>query len=169
MEFGYDQNEIRTINTCNYATLTNEVTLKDIAEGFDRALRFQAGLDKDEPFDAMVHSTGMLLIRSWLTAYPDRRKRLKRLIGLAPATFGSPLAHQGRSWLGAIFKGNKQLRPDFLEAGDKVLDALELGSWFTWNLTHQDMLGEDTFYGPDKNTPYVFIFAVQKNMAASAV
>lgn len=157
-EFGYDQDEIKTINTCNYATLTNEVTLKDIAEGFDRALRVQAALAKDEPFDAIVHSTGMLLIRAWLTAYPERRKRLKRLIGLAPATFGSPLAHKGRSWLGAIFKGSKVIGPDFLEAGDKVLDALELASPFTWHLAHQDMLGEDTFYGPTKSTPYVFIF-----------
>jgi len=30
--------------------------------------------------------------------------RLKHLIGLAPATFGSPLAHKGPSWLGALFQ-----------------------------------------------------------------
>jgi pimeloyl-ACP methyl ester carboxylesterase len=152
---GYD---VATIHTCSYKTLTNEVTIKDIAEGFDRALRIRTGLDADQPFDAIVHSTGMLVIRSWLTTYAKRRDRLKRLIGLAPASFGSPLAHKGRSWLGALFKGSKEWGPDFLEAGDLVLDALELGSRFSWDLAHLDLLGEETFYGPTKSTPYVFIF-----------
>ena len=152
---GYD---VSTIHACNYRSLTNEITIRDIAEGFDRALRLQAGLAQDEPFDAIVHSTGMLVIRAWLTAYAGRRDRLKHLIGLAPATFGSPLAHKGRSWMGALFKGNKQLGPDFLEAGDRILDGLELAGRFTWDLAHEDMLGDETFYGPTKRTPFVFIF-----------
>jgi pimeloyl-ACP methyl ester carboxylesterase len=152
---GYD---VAMVHACTYRSLTNEVTIKDIAEGFDRALRIQAGLSEDEPFDAIVHSTGMLVIRAWLTAYDGRRERLKHLIGLAPATFGSPLAHKGRSWLGAVFKGNRHLGPDFMEAGDKVLDGLELASRFTWDLAHIDLLGDETFYGPTKRTPYVFIF-----------
>lgn len=150
--------DVSTIHACNYRSLTNEVTIRDIAEGFDRALRMQAGLAQDEPFDAIVHSTGMLVIRSWLTAYSGRRDRLKHLIALAPATFGSPLAHKGRSWLGALFKGNRQLGPDFLEAGDRILDGLELAGRFTWDLAHDDMLGDETFYGPSKRTPYVFVF-----------
>jgi pimeloyl-ACP methyl ester carboxylesterase len=152
---GYD---VAMVHACTYRSLTNEVTIKDIAEGFDRALRIQADLGADEPFDAIVHSTGMLVIRAWLTAYAGRRERLKHLIGLAPATFGSPLAHKGRSWLGALFKGNRHLGPDFLEAGDKVLDGLELASRFTWDLAHLDLLGDETFYGPTRRTPYVFIF-----------
>jgi len=152
---GYD---VAMVHACTYRSLTNEVTIKDIAEGFDRALRIQAGLSADEPFDAIVHSTGMLVIRAWLSAYAGRRERLKHLIGLAPATFGSPLAHKGRSWLGALFKGNRHLGPDFLEAGDKVLDGLELASRFSWDLAHLDLLGEETFYGPTRRTPYVFIF-----------
>ena len=105
-ERGYD---VGMIHACSYRSLTNEVTIKDIAEGFDRALRIRTGLSGEEPFDAIVHSTGMLVIRAWLTAYAGRRERLKHLIGLAPATFGSPLAHKGRSWLGALFKGNRHL------------------------------------------------------------
>lgn len=146
------------VHICTYQSLTNEVTVKDIAEGLDRALRTCAGLNGEEPFNAIVHSTGMLVLRSWLTTYPKRRDRLKRLIGLAPATFGSPVARMGRSWLGAIVKGNKEEGPDFLEAGDKVLDALELGSPFTWNLAHQDLFCEPEFYGPDRTTPYAFVF-----------
>ncbi|MEO8908783.1 MAG: hypothetical protein ABI408_00955 [Gemmatimonadaceae bacterium] len=152
---GYD---VAMIHACTYRSLTNEVTIKDVAEGFDRALRIVAGLSDDEPFDAIVHSTGMLVIRAWLTAYDGRRERLKHLVGLAPATFGSPLAHKGRSWLGAMFKGNRSLGPDFLEAGDRILDGLELASRFTWDLAHLDLLGDETFYGPTRRTPYVFIF-----------
>jgi pimeloyl-ACP methyl ester carboxylesterase len=143
---------------CTYQSLTNEVTVKDLAEGLDRALKTCAGLEEGEDFDAIVHSTGMLVLRSWLTTYPKRRDRLKRLIGIAPATFGSPVARMGRSWLGAIVKGNRQEGPDFLEAGDKILDALEIASPFTWDLAHKDMFCDPEFYGPDRSTPYVFVF-----------
>ena len=153
--------ETSSIHTCTYRSLTNEVTVKDVAEGLDRALRDRIG--PTEEFDAIVHSTGMLVIRTWLVSYAaadERCKRLKHLIGLAPATFGSPLAHKGRSLLGSIFKGNKEqiFGPDFLEAGDLILNALELGSTFTWNLAHQDLFGTKTYYGPHADTPYPFIF-----------
>ncbi|MEK6374368.1 MAG: hypothetical protein AABO58_16905 [Acidobacteriota bacterium] len=159
---------IETINIVTYKSLTNEVTVKDLAEGFDRALR-KKGITGD--FDAIVHSTGMLVLRSWLTANRDdlsRRNRLRHLIGFAPATWGSPLAAQGRGWLGSVFKGNKSTdienAPDFLEAGDLILDALELASRFTWDLAHRDLFGKDEdgkpiiFYGPSDTTPYPFIF-----------
>jgi len=60
--------------------------------------------------------------------------------------------------LGMMFAGNREFGPDFLEAGDRILDSLEPGSRFTWDLAHQDILGAESFYGPDKDTPYVFIF-----------
>jgi pimeloyl-ACP methyl ester carboxylesterase len=149
--------QIRNVHVGKYVSLSNEVTIKDIAEGLDRALE-AVGIGGDMPFDAVVHSTGMLVIRSWLVTYVERRARLKHLIGLAPASFGSPLAHKGRSWLGKVFKGNREIGPDFLEAGDEVLDALELGSRFTWDLAERDLFGSEPMYGPDSTTPYVFIF-----------
>jgi len=153
---GYDDDLIRC---CSYVSLNNEVTIHDIAEGFDRALREEAGIGPDDEFDAITHSTGMLVLRAWLTLYERRQGRVKHLIGLAPASWGSPLAHLGRSFIGAMFKGDKNLlAPDFLQAGDQVLDALELGSKFTWDLAHRDLLGERPFYGTDDTTPYVFIF-----------
>lgn len=147
----------RVVHIGEYVSLTNEVSIKDVAEGFDRALKVH-GFGEDQEFDAIVHSTGMLVIRSWLAAYPKRCSRLRHLIGLAPATYGSPLAHKGRSWLGSVFKGNKNIGPDFLEAGDEILDALELGSRFTWELAHRDLFGQQPFYGTGEKTPYVFIF-----------
>jgi len=149
------------VHLLNYVSLANEVTIRDIAEGFDRALAKEAGLATDEPFDAIVHSTGMLVIRAWLTRFASmkgRPNRLRHLVALAPATNGSPVAHKGRSWMGALLKGSKDFGPDFMEAGDEVLLALELASRFTWDLAERDMFGDgntDRFKkGPD--SPYVF-------------
>ena len=150
---GYADNDI---HICTYQSLTNEINIRDIAEALDRALRARIGAGTE--FDAIVHSTGMLVIRQWLISHAVRRGQLKRLIALAPATFGSPLAHRGRGLMGAIFKGSKQPGPDFLEAGDLVLDGLELGSRFTWDLTHRDLICETPIFGKGADTPYVFIF-----------
>lgn len=157
-QHGYD---LKSVYIGNYVSLSNEVTIKDIAEGLDRALR-EEGIGSDRPFDAIVHSTGMLVIRSWLASYTasDRRaRRLKRLIALAPATYGSPLAHKGRSFLGALFKGERDIRkPDFMEAGDEVLYALELGSRFTWDLAHHDLVAEEPTFTMKPDSPYAFVF-----------
>ena len=156
--------ESNDINICNYISLNNEITIKDIAEGLDRAFRMhQVFGNETQEFDALVHSTGMLVLRAWLAnAGPPagnlRLKRLKHLVGVAPATWGSPQAHKGRTWLGAMVKGNKHPGPDFLNAGDRVLEGLELGSEFTWDLAHLDLLGPEPFYDKGLNTPYVAVF-----------
>lgn len=155
LDRGYDATEV---HLGGYLSLSNEITIKDLAEAFDRALRIQPGLDDDEDFDAIVHSTGGLVIREWLTTYSKRRERVKRIIGLAPAMFGSPLAHKGRSWLGAIFRGERERGPDFMEAGTQILAGLEMGSSYTWQLAHRDLLTERLTYGEGPDTPYPFIF-----------
>lgn len=157
--------ELTDINICTYITLNNEITIKDIAEGLERAFLNHPVFKGRPEFDAIVHSTGMLVIRSWLTNYGmrssqnERLRRLKHLIGVAPATWGSPQAHKGRTWLGALVKGDKNpLGPDFLNAGDRVLEGLELGSSFTWDLAHLDLLGEEPYYDKGPNTPFVAVF-----------
>lgn len=103
----------------------------------------------------------MLVIRDWLTTYDERRDRLRHLAALAPAIFGSPIAHKERSWLGALFKGRSEIGPDFLEGGNRILDALELGSRFTWDLAHRDLIGDEATYGPTygptRSTPFAFV------------
>ena len=152
------------LNIGNYVSLNNEITIKDIGEGLERAIEQNQKLKAADQFDVIVHSTGMLVVRSWLanhSAGPStnpRLKRLKHLIGLAPATWGSPQAHKGRTWLGALVKGNKTVGPDFLNAGNLVLDGLEMGSRFTWDLAHRDLLGPEPYFGRDPSTPYVAVF-----------
>lgn len=154
VEAGYDP---RTIHLGDYVSQSNEITIKDIAEGFDRALREQAGLSAEEPFDALVHSTGSLVIREWLATYGVRRRRLKRLVALAPANFGSPLAHRGQSWLSAVFKGERELGPDFMETGHRVLSGLELGSRYSWELAHRDLLREQPVFDESGDSPFPFV------------
>src|ERR1700761_2938295 len=144
--------DVELLNVGNYISLNNEITIEDISEGLQRAISLTKLNSLDE-FDAIVHSTGMLVVRAWLAHQKiapgenQRLKRLKHLIGLAPATWGSPQAHKGRTWLGALVKGDKNpFGPDFLEAGDHVLDGLELGSSFTWDLAHMDLLGKEPYY-----------------------
>jgi hypothetical protein len=150
---------VETLSVCSYESLTNEVTIKDVGEAFDRALAAQTSIKPDDEFDVIVHSTGMLVIRAWLTGRDRSRiRRLKHLIAIAPATFGSPLAHKGRSTLASFFKGNRKVGPDFLEAGDQILDGLELGSRFQWDLTHRDVFVDEPVYGAGSDTPWVFTF-----------
>jgi hypothetical protein len=155
--------DVQLLNVGNYISLNNEVTIEDIAEGLQRAISL-TNLNDAQEFDAIVHSTGMLVVRAWLAhqniapGENQRLKQLKHLIGVAPATWGSPQAHKGRSWLGALVKGSKTPGPDFMNAGNLVLEGLELGSRYTWDLAHADLLGPKPYFGTGPDTPYVAVF-----------
>jgi hypothetical protein len=41
------------LRTVTYVSLNNEINIKDIAEGFDRALSVQGGLREGQEFDAI--------------------------------------------------------------------------------------------------------------------
>ncbi|MDR9390674.1 MAG: hypothetical protein RI554_01440 [Trueperaceae bacterium] len=118
----------------HYDVRSNDVDLDDLAEALDRTLRRDARLAGGAPFDAFVHSTGLLVLAAWLAREPTRAARLRWVVGLAPATFGSPLAHLGRGMLAGVFRGDWRPGPDFLEGGDRVLRALELASPTAWRL-----------------------------------
>src|SRR4051812_13553060 len=76
--------DLEQVSVCSYESLTNEVTIKDVGEAFDRALSLQAHIQPNKEFDAIVHSTGMLVVRAWLTGRDrDRVRRLKHVIALA--------------------------------------------------------------------------------------
>jgi pimeloyl-ACP methyl ester carboxylesterase len=136
----------RTIQVADWRSLSDELTLADLAEGFDRALQARRDIPKDAPLRIVAHSAGALVVRAWLAAHPAQRQRVTHFVGLGPAHFGSPLAHKGRSFAGMIAKGNRTLGEDFLEVGDGILDALELASPITWELAHRDLLRADLEY-----------------------
>lgn len=137
---GFDS---RILRVANWRSLSDELTLSDLAEGFERALRARNDLSAEAPLRIVAHSAGALVVRAWLAAHPARRQQVTHFVGLGPAHFGSPLAHKGRSFAGMVAKGNRTLGEDFLEVGTGILDALELASPITWELTHQDLLRTD--------------------------
>ncbi len=152
---GYDPASLLPVD---YESLVHRVNIHDIGEAFGDAMAAHPQLLDGRPFDAIVHSTGMLVIRCWLALDPVRnRARLRNLIALAPATFGSPLAHKGRGYLARMVVGNKDIGPDFLAVGDEVLDGLELGSRFTWDLAHRDLVGANAEALRDGPHPRTFV------------
>ena len=62
---------------------------------------------------------------------------------LAPANFGSPLAHKGRSLIGRVVKGSRSNKP--FQTGEEILKALEMASSYTWELALQDRFSENAF------------------------
>jgi len=125
------------INLADYVSMDDEVRFDDLVVGMARAWK-DAGLPV-QPFsvDAIVHSTGGLVVRDWLSAlYAPGRSPIKRLLMLAPANFGSPLAHKGRSFIGRVIKGFTSEK--LFQTGTHILKGLELGSSYSWSLAMRD-------------------------------
>jgi hypothetical protein len=62
---------------------------------------------------------------------------------IAPANFGSPLAHKGKSFIGRVTKGFNGSK--VFETGKQILDALEMASPFIWQLTERDRFQKNPF------------------------
>lgn len=118
--------QLTHVHLGRYISFRNEVRMDDLVRALDHALKELLG-NTLPPFACVTHSTGGVLMRSWVEAHygADRLAAcpLTRLIMLAPPNHGSALALLGsgrisrlRSW----FQG--------VEPGDGVLRWLELGS-----------------------------------------
>ncbi|PYP89982.1 MAG: hypothetical protein DMF61_01920 [Blastocatellia bacterium AA13] len=122
------------INISRYISLDDGVDLDDITLAFDRVLKldkFKRLLDPQVGFNAIIHSTGALVMRNWLRRCSPKPSPCRRIIHLAGANFGSGWAHIGESllakWLRYIGQGGQ-------ERGLAVLSGLELGSSWTIDL-----------------------------------
>src|SRR5437879_5752132 len=84
----------------DYLSLEDDVKIEDVAKRMEEVIREKmANEGLADSFDMIVHSTGGLVARLWLsTYYPDGRNcPVRRLLMLAPANFGSKLASMGQS------------------------------------------------------------------------
>lgn len=123
---------VKDVYLSKYVTLDDDLTLADIVKAFNAALTdtLGAGFERRR-FACITHSTGGVVVRGWITARnfsASERSPISHLIMLAPPTNGSRLAAVGKSRL-------SRLRTLVgLEPGLKVLDALELGSDYQWDL-----------------------------------
>ena len=147
----------------DYISLRDDVMIGDVAKCMEEVVRRKMARKRlAGPFDLIVHSTGGLVARKWISdhyAADPAACPVRNLVMLAPANFGSKLAHKGRSMLGRIVKG---WRTGF-ETGDEMLYALELSSSFQWDLAQSDLFvspgsaGGRPFYGPDSVRPFVIV------------
>ncbi|NOY69091.1 MAG: alpha/beta hydrolase [Deltaproteobacteria bacterium] len=128
----YGDGSVVEIDLSRYISLEDGIHLDDISRAFDRALHMAdyahllAG-----GFDAIIHSTGALVIRNWLRRFSPRPSPLDNLIYLAGANLGSGWAHIGK---GQLAKWGRLVFQAGAERGMRVLDALELGSEETIDL-----------------------------------
>lgn len=117
---------IKNIYLSKYVTLDDDITISDIIRAFDSALKdtYKSQYGKKK-FACITHSTGGLVVRGWFDLVGGP---LTHLVMLTPPNNGSRLANVGKSRLSRL----RSLWGS--EVGVKVLDALELGSKFQWDL-----------------------------------
>ncbi|KKO45833.1 hypothetical protein WG68_09005 [Arsukibacterium ikkense] len=136
------------LHLADWLSMHDDVTYTDLATAMQRAWHEMGLPTQDRSVDIVVHSTGSLVARQWLTQfYSASHNPVKRFIMMAPANFGSHLAHKGRSFFGRAVKGWGQ--PGF-QTGTQILKGLELASPYTQQLAFQDLFGAESWYGAGK-------------------
>jgi hypothetical protein len=68
---------------------------------------------------------------------------------LAPANFGSPMAHMGKSMLARILKGLD--KKHLFQTGTRILQSLDMASPFSWELAHDDLFNKENQIFRTKN------------------
>ncbi len=149
----------------DYRSTDDDIRISDVARRLDEVVsQRQDEGSLNETFHVVIHSTGALVVRHWLANLTDqgRPSPVINFLMLAPANFGSPLAHIGRGVLGrmkvGLFNG--------LQSGTEMLHGLELGSQFQEDLALRDRLTKDpastrTALGEDRTRPFVIVGGLQ--------
>ncbi len=138
----------------DYSSMDDDAIFEDFADKLDADHRARLGGGR---IDVACHSTGSLVVRSWLALHAERARLrgvaepcpVDRLLCFAPANFGSDLAKLGQSFLGkfrSTFFNSHSHGVDFMESGKKVLQGLEPASPFQWRLSMLDLHGEATYF-----------------------
>lgn len=133
----------------DWISLDDDIGYADIAQAMERAWVAEGLPVKPRSVDAVVHSTGALVVREWMTRYhAPETVPIHRFLQLAPANFGSHLAHKGRSFIGRAVKGWKT----GFETGTRILRGLELASPYTRALADRDLFvaPNKRWYGADR-------------------
>jgi Palmitoyl protein thioesterase len=121
----HDRFQIVEIDLSRYISLNDSVTIQDIALALDRVLNQQHPDLLKAGFHVIIHSTGALVIRTWIELFSPKPSPVNNLIYLAGANFGSGWASIGQ---GQIARWGRFVFERGAQRGVKVLQALELGS-----------------------------------------
>ena len=140
---------VEVISLADYESRDDEVTYDDVVTAMDEAWDRRGLPRTPASVDVIVHSTGGLVIRDWLRRFSSAAATpIKHLVMLAPANFGSPLAHKGRAFFGRVVKGWDSKK--IFQIGAEILKGLELASPYTWKLAMADRFGTRDIYGAGK-------------------
>lgn len=140
---------VASIKLADYVSMDDTITYGDIREAMDKAWTANNLPRVPRSVDVVCHSTGGLVVRDWMTSKfaGPAQNPIHRLVMLAPANFGSPLATTGQSFIGRVVKGFKLNEP--FQTGTHILKGLELASPFTWDLAVRDRFDPaKVWYGP---------------------
>lgn len=148
----------------DYESMDNDVKLEDIVIRMEKVWH-QTGLPTQaNSVDVVIHSTGGLVIRLWMQRFytaKNKRPPVQNLVMLAPANFGSPLAHKGRSLIGRVVKGHSSEKR--FQTGTHILKSLEMASPFSWELAQLDRFSEKNPFNPDATTGGVLCTVIVGN------
>ncbi|MCB1672739.1 MAG: hypothetical protein R3F41_05060 [Gammaproteobacteria bacterium] len=120
--------------------------MSDLVCGLTKAWQAQGLPESSKAVDVIIHSTGGLIVRDWLHtefASKSRKPPINNLVMLAPANFGSPLAHKGRAFYGRVLKGIRAEKR--FNTGTHILKALEMASEYSWDLADNDRFNNNLF------------------------
>jgi len=123
--------DVVEVDLSRYVSLNDSVSVADIARGLNRALLEQHPALLESGFHVVIHSTGALVIRTWIRLFSAKPSPIRNLVYLAGANLGSGWASIGQ---GQVARWGRFVFERGAQRGVKVLQSLELGSWPTIDL-----------------------------------
>lgn len=132
--------DVVEVDLSRYVSLNDSVSIADIARALNRAFIEQHPHLLEDGFHVVIHSTGALVVRTWIRLFSAKPSPVRNLVYLAGANLGSGWASIGQ---GQIARWGRFVFERGAQRGVKVLGALELGSSPTIDL-HLSFLREGT-------------------------
>jgi pimeloyl-ACP methyl ester carboxylesterase len=123
--------DVVEVDLSRYVSLNDSVSIPDIARALNRALAEQHPYLLENGFHVVIHSTGALVIRTWIRLFSPQPSPVRNLVYLAGANLGSGWASIGQ---GQVARWGRFVFERGAQRGVKVLQSLELGSGPTIDL-----------------------------------
>ncbi len=120
-----DSYDVVEVDLSRYVSLNDSVSIADIARALNRVLLEQHPALLKDGFHVVIHSTGALVIRTWIRLFSPRPSPVRNLVYLAGANLGSGWASIGQ---GQVARWGRYVFERGAQRGVKVLQALEIGS-----------------------------------------
>src|SRR3954454_10732952 len=149
--------QVVEIDLSRYVSLNDSVSISDIARALNRALLEQHPALLQDGFHVIIHSTGALVVRTWIRLFSAKPSPVRNLIYLAGANLGSGWASIGQ---GQIARWGRFVFERGAQRGLKVLQSLEFGSSSTIDL-HLSFMRKDSRMAEDYKVQEFVIVGTQ--------